>query len=208
MRLQRKLTVEEAAKKAALWPEQVEWLEGGRLYRFPGYEVAVMALLRYATALGIDHREARRLSGMPVEPPRPPALGRWLAVGAAAAVVSVVALALVLALGRDGPSAAQKRTARLAPPWKVAVDVLNGGGDINYTRRIASRIGSFGYRIEHVTKANRFDYKQTAVFFEPRGGALAQRLATQIGCGKTSPLPGGSNPRRLVVIVGPPRATC
>ena len=72
--------------------------------------------------------------------------------------------------------------------------MLNGGGDINYTRRIASRIGSFGYRIQHVTKANRFDYKQTAVFFEPGGGALAQRLATQIGCGKTSPLPGGKNP--------------
>lgn len=208
LRLQRKLTVEEAAKKAALWPEQVEWLEEGRLYRFPGYEVAVMALLRYATALGIDHREARRLSGMPVEPPRPPALGRWIAVGAAAAVVSVVALALVLAIGRDGTSAGQRRAAGLAPPWKVAVDVLNGGGDINYTRRVASRIGSFGYRIEHVTKANRFDYKQTAVFFEPGGSALAQRLATQIGCGQTSPLPGGKNPHRLVVIVGPPRATC
>ena len=36
LRLQRKLTIEEAAKKAALWPEQVEWLEEGRLYRFPG----------------------------------------------------------------------------------------------------------------------------------------------------------------------------
>ena len=52
LRLQRKLTVEEAAKRASLWPEQVEWLEEGRLYRFPGYEAAVMALLRYATALG------------------------------------------------------------------------------------------------------------------------------------------------------------
>ena len=38
LRLQRKLTIEEAAKKASLWPEQVEWLEEGRLYRFPGYE--------------------------------------------------------------------------------------------------------------------------------------------------------------------------
>src|SRR5215211_1776780 len=107
LRLQRKLTVDEAAKRAALWPEQVEWLEEGRLYRFPGYEAAVMALLRYATSLGIDHREARRLSGMPVEPPGPSALGRWIAVGAAAAVVSVVALALVLTLGRDGNSAAE-----------------------------------------------------------------------------------------------------
>jgi transcriptional regulator with XRE-family HTH domain len=208
MRLQRKLTIEEAAKRSALWPEQVEWLEEGRLYRFPGYEVAVMALLRYATALGIDHREARRLSGMPVEPPAPPALGRWIAAGAVATLIAVVAVALLLATGRDSTSAAERRAAGLAPPWKVAVDVLNGGGDINYTRRIASRIGSFGYRIEHVTKANRFDYKQTAVFFEPGGGALAQRLATQLGCGKTSPLPGGKNPRRLVVIVGPARATC
>ena len=208
MRLQRKLTVEEAAKRSALWPEQVEWLEEGRLYRFPGYEVAVMALLRYATALGIDHREARRLSGMPVEPPAPPALGRWIAAGAVATLIVMVAVALLLPNGRDGTSAAERRAAGLAAPWKVAVDVLNGGGDINYTRRIASRIGSFGYRIEHVTKANRFDYKQTAVFFEPGGGALAQRLATQLGCGKTSPLPGGKNPRRLVVIVGPARATC
>jgi len=125
-----------------------------------------------------------------------------------ATLIAVVAVALLLATGRNSTTAAQRRAAGLTPPWKVAVDVLNGGGDINYTRRIASRIGSFGYRIEHVTKANRFDYKQTAVFFEPGGSALAQRLATQIGCGKTSPLPGGSNPHRLVVIVGPPRATC
>jgi transcriptional regulator with XRE-family HTH domain len=208
MRLQRKLTVEEAAKRASLWPEQVEWLEQGRLYRFPGYEAAVMALLRYATALGIDHREARRLSGMPVEPPAPPALGRWIAAGAAAALLAVVALAFTLALGDNGTSSAERRAAGLAPPWKVAVDVLNGGGDINYTRRIASRIGSFGYRIEHVTKANRFDYRETAVYFEPGGSALAQRLAAQIGCGTTSPLPGGKNSRRLVVIVGAARATC
>jgi LytR cell envelope-related transcriptional attenuator/helix-turn-helix protein len=208
LRLQRRLTVEQAAKRAALWPEQVEWLEDGRLYRFPGYETAVMALLRYATALGIDHREARRLSGMPVEPPALRPLGRWIAAGAAAALLAVVTLALVLAFGRDGTSAAERRAAGLAPPWKVAVDVLNGGGDINYTRRVASRIGSFGYRIEHVTKANRFDYTETGVYFEPGGAALAQRLSTQIGCGKTSPLPGGKNPRRLVVIVGPPRATC
>jgi hypothetical protein len=32
---------------------------------------SVLALIRYATWLGIDHREARRLSGLPVEPPRP-----------------------------------------------------------------------------------------------------------------------------------------
>ena len=207
LRLQRKLTVEEAAKRAALWPEQVEWLEEGRLYRFPGYETAVLAMLRYATALGIDHREARRLSGMPVEPPARLPIGRWIAAAAVGAVVLTVTLAFLVGVvgkGSSGKSAA----AGLAPPWKVSVDVLNGSGDINYTRNVATRIGSFGYRIQHVTKANRFDYRDTAIYYEPGGAALATRLAGQIGCGTTRPLPGGSNARRLVVIVGPAHATC
>src|ERR671930_1045963 len=89
LRLQRKLTVEEAAKRAALWPDQVEWLEEGRLYRFPSSEAAVMALLRYATSLEIDHREARRLSGLPVEPPALRPFGRWLAGVGALALLSV-----------------------------------------------------------------------------------------------------------------------
>jgi len=207
-RLQRKLTVEEAAKRAALWPEQVEWLEGGRLYRFPGYQIAVMALLRYATSLGIDHREARRLSGMPVEPPPRRPIGRWIAAGAATAVVVAATLTFAIGLGGNGPSAAERRASTLPPPWKVSVDVLNGGGDINYTRQVASRVGSFGYRIQHVTKANRFDYRETAIYYEPGGVALATRLAQQLGCGTTRPLPGGSNVRRLVVIAGPARATC
>jgi hypothetical protein len=89
----------------------------------------------------------------------------------------------------------------------VSIDVLNGGGDINYTRRVATRIGSFGYRIQHVTRANRFDYKETSIYFEPGGGALAQRLAAQLGGVSTHPLPGGKNKRRLVVIAGPAHAT-
>jgi hypothetical protein len=71
---------------------------------------------------------------------------------------------------------------------------------------MASRVGSFGYRIEHVTRANRSDYRQTAVYFEPGGAALARRLAGQIGV-PTRPLPGGTNPHRLVVVVGPPHGT-
>lgn len=209
LRLQRKLTIEEAAKRAALWPEQVEWLEEGRLYRFPGYETAVLALLRYATALGVDHREARALSGMPVEPPAPRPVGRWIAVGSATALVVAVTLALVVGLGGSGSSSTKSRAAAgLPPPWKYSVDVLNGSGDINYTRRVATRVGSYGYGIQHVTRANRFDYPETAVYYEPGGAAAAQRLAAQIGCGTPKPLPGGTNPRRLVVIVGPAHATC
>jgi LytR cell envelope-related transcriptional attenuator/Helix-turn-helix domain len=207
LRLQRKLTIEEAAKRAALWPEQVEWLEESRLYRFPSTETAVLALLRYATALGIDHRQARALSGMPVEPPARRPVGRWIAAGAVTAIVAAVALALTVGLDGGGPSA-KSRAASLPPPWKYAVDVLNGSGDINYTRQIASRVGAFGYRIQHVTKANRFDYRETAVYYEPGGATAADRLAKQIGCGTPKPLPGGTNPRRLVVIVGAAHATC
>jgi transcriptional regulator with XRE-family HTH domain len=208
LRLRRKVSVEEAAQRAALWPQQVEWLEEGRLSSFPTSEAAVLALIRYATWLGIDHREARRLSGLPVEPPRRKQLARWIAAAAGAVVAGVLATALVLALGRNGPSAAARRAAALPPAWKYTIDVLNGGGDINYTRRLASRVGSFGYHLGHVSKANRFGYKQTVVYFEPGGETAAQRLASQLGCGTPSPLPGGNDPRRLVVIAGPPSATC
>ena len=208
LRLQRKLTVEQAAKRAALWPEQVEWLEEGKLYRFTGQNTAVLALLRYATALDVDHRAARRLSGLPVEPPARRPVGRWLAAGAATAVI--VTATVIFAIGLGGghrPSPAQLHASTLPPPWKVSIDVLNGSGDINYTRRVATRVGTFGYRIQHVTRASRFDYRQTSVYFEPGGAALAQRLATQLGGVATHPLPGGKNKRRLVVIVGPAHAT-
>src|SRR6184192_3771007 len=145
LRLQRKLTVEEAAKRAALWPDQVEWLEEGRLYRFPSSEAAVLALLRYSTALGIDQREAKRLSGLPAGPAPLKPFGRWLAIAA----------------GRSG--AKSNGAAQLLPPWRFTVAVLNGGGDINFTRQLASRIGAFGYRIERVAKAGRFGYRQTVV---------------------------------------------
>jgi transcriptional regulator with XRE-family HTH domain len=209
LRLQRKLTVDEAAKRAALWPDQVEWLEEGRLYRFPSSNAAVLALLRYATSLGVDHREARRLSGLPVEPPPRRPFARWIAAAGGTALLGVLATALLLAYGRPGGSStAARQAASLPPPWKFTIDVLNGDGDINYTRQLADRVTTFGYHLGHVTRANRFGYKQTIVYFEPGGQAAAQRLASQLGCGTVSPLPGGKDPRRLVVVAGPPSATC
>jgi transcriptional regulator with XRE-family HTH domain len=207
LRLQRKLTVEEAAKRAALWPDQVEWLEEGRLYRFPTSEAAILALLRYATSLGIDHREARRLAGLPVEPPPQRQFARWVAAAAAAALVATLLTAVFLGFGH-GSTEASKAAASLPAPWKTTVDILNGDGDINYTRQVATHVASFGYRIGHVTRADRFGYKQTVVYFEPGGQALAKRLASQLGCGVVSPLPGGHDAHRLVVITGPPSATC
>jgi transcriptional regulator with XRE-family HTH domain len=208
-RLQRKLTIDEAARRAGLSPEQVQWLEEGRVYRFPFPDDALIAVVLYATALGIEHDEARALVRLPVEP-KPDRFPRTRIVSAAAAVVVLAALGVALLGGFGGSSGARSSvvgvspTQPLPPTWRLSVDVLNGGGDIYYTRALASKVGALGYKIRRVTKANRFDYPDTAVYFEPGGDAYGARLAHQLGV-EAKPLPGGSNPRRLVVIVGPPR---
>jgi transcriptional regulator with XRE-family HTH domain len=209
-RLQRKLTVDEAARRAGISPEQIRWLEEGRVYRFPVADDALIAVVLYATALGIEQDEARALARLPVEP-KPPRFSRTRIVAVAAAVVLLAALGVALLGGFGGSSpsfgrssARNRPTQPLPPVWKLSVDVLNGGGDIYYTRALASKIGGLGYKIRRVTKANRFDYPATAVYFEPGGDVYGARLAHQLGV-DAKPLPGGSNPRRLVVIAGPPR---
>jgi transcriptional regulator with XRE-family HTH domain len=209
VRLRRKLTVEEAAKRAGIDAEEVRWLEQARVYRFPSPDAALIACLLYATALDIDRRDARKLAGLPVTPKpldvNPHA--RLVAVAAIAALLSALAVAVTFThfgLGASEGGSADKAPAKpaLPPPWRVQVDVLNGSGDINFTRRVATRIGALGYRIGRVMKASRFDYTHTAVYFEPGGREIAVRLARQIGV-VTRPLPGGKNPLRVVVIVGP-----
>jgi LytR cell envelope-related transcriptional attenuator len=205
-RMRRQLTVESAAKLARLTPDEVTWLEEGKLYRFPSGDSAALALLLYATGLGINRREARRLAGLPlVARPRREQV-RQIA-GMMIGVVLLIALVGAFALPglvRDAskPRAAAVSDQNLPPTWKVAVDVLNGSGDMNYTRSVASRIGGLAYRIDRVTRADRFDYPQTAVYFHPGGEKLADRLARQLGV-TSRPLPGGGNPDRLVVVVGP-----
>jgi hypothetical protein len=207
-RVQRQLTVEEAAKRGGLTPEEVEWIEDGRLYRFGSSEKATLALLLYATALDISRREARRLAGLPVLEAKTRARFAVVLGGLAAAVV---AAALVLTLPQllsrtDGGSAAPSPAARALPaPWKISVVVLNGGGDINYTRQVADRVGSMAYQVKRVSRAGRFDYPETAVYFPPRGEGIGRRLAEQLGV-DARPLPAGKDPRRLVVITGPRRA--
>jgi Helix-turn-helix domain/LytR cell envelope-related transcriptional attenuator len=204
-RLHRKLTVDEAARRAGLTAEQIEWLEEGRVYRFPSADDALVAVVLYATALGVDQDEARGLARLPVQP-RPERYPRSRIVGVAAGVVVLVALAVTLVggFGGGGTTKTNLQAKSLPPPWKLSVDVLNGGGDIYYTRALASKIGGLGYKIKRVARANRFDYPSTAVYFEPGGDAYGNRLAQQLGV-QAKPLPGGSNPRRLVVIAGPPR---
>jgi transcriptional regulator with XRE-family HTH domain len=210
VRLRRRLTVEEAAKRAGITVDEATWLEEGRIYRFRSTDDALLACLVYATALDLDRREARELAGLPV-PPKPldvNPLARLIAVAALAALLSALAVAVTFSHFHLGSSSTVPRRTKRGPvlpaPWTIKVDVLNGSGDINYTRRVAGRIGALGYRIGRVARANRFDYTHTAVYYEPGGFPIALRLARQIGV-VTSPLPGGTNPRRLVVIVGPHR---
>src|SRR3954453_23117044 len=96
-RLHRQLTVDEAARRANVSPEEIQWLEEGRLYRFSTPDRAVMVALLYSTALDLDHREALELAGLPT-PPLPPS--KWRRIAAAGvffAVVLAAALAVVLA---------------------------------------------------------------------------------------------------------------
>jgi transcriptional regulator with XRE-family HTH domain len=210
-RLARQLPVREAAAKAGLTEDEVAWLEEGRVYRFRTPDDALLALMLYTSALEIDHWEARQLAGLPVGPRPFRANPRKRVAALAAGAAALVALVAVFVLpgreqerAREAQAAPLAADARLPKPWQIDVDVLNGSGNITFTRRTASRIGAFGYHIARVRRANRFDYPRTAVYYEHGGYDVADRLARQLGVG-TMPLPGGKNPKRLVVIVGPPR---
>ena len=211
-RLQRRLTVDQAARRSGLTPDQVEWLEDGRVYRFPSTDHAIEATLLLAAALEVGQREARKLAGLPV-PPQPldvNPVARLIGVAAlSAALMAFVAFVVVPAVAGK-PSAAVSvdpvvaQAATLPKPWKIQVEVLNGAGDINWTRQVGSKVQSLAYTVKKVGRADRFDYPQSAVYYSPGGRLIAIRLARQLGF-VTRPLPGGANPNRLVVIVGPHR---
>src|SRR5436190_456182 len=125
-RLHRQLTVEETAKRSGLSVEQVRWLEEGRVYRFARPDDALAATVLYASALGIDNREARELAGLPVPPvpvERNP-IARLVAVGATVVALAVCATLLVVPRS-GGKHATAVNTAILPAPWRIPVTVLN-----------------------------------------------------------------------------------
>lgn len=208
-RIRRRLTLEEAAARARLTVEEVRSLEESRVWRFPTTGEALAATVVYATSLGISEREARRLAGLPVPPRLVHALWprRWLALGAFAAACTALAWSVLLpdTAGPDPAPPPPSAPAAAPPPlperWQIRVDVLNGTARGSAAAGLANEIAGLAYRIGKLADADRPDYQETRVYYPPGGEAIAERLAAELGVG-TAALPGGRDPRRLVVIVG------
>src|SRR5450759_562247 len=211
-RLRRQLSREQVAQRSGITAEQVTWLEEGRVYAFRNPEDALAAALLLASGLEIDNHEARELAGLPVLPRRIERNPRGRLAAAAALIVVSIAAAVMLGYALRGSvthvltSGSSKAT--LPATWKVEVVVENGAGDITYTRRVASRIASFGYQIASVKRASRFNYKHTTILYSNvgKGKELGKRLASQLTA-DLLPLPSGRDPLRLLVIVGPATLT-
>jgi LytR cell envelope-related transcriptional attenuator/helix-turn-helix protein len=211
-RLRRRLTLEEAAARARMAVDQVKSLEENCMYRFGSNADALAAALVYATALGISEREARQIAGLPVGSRLVEtwSLRRSMAILAFLAAVSVLVwFGLHPELRPDAPVAATPAasqtpvgpTTALPQPWEIQVDVYNGTGAGNAAASMANKVAGLAYQIGKVANATRDDYKRTLVYYPPGAQAIASRLGTQLGVG-TAALPGGDNPKRLVVIVG------
>ena len=204
-RERRDLSIKQVAYRSGLTEAEIEWLEEGRIYRFPSQNAAMLAAVVYATALGIDRFEARRLAGLPVTGAiRVNARARLIVVGALAALLSALAV-MIVAPGLQPRTrtveAEAVPNANLTPPWKLKITVENGAGDIRWTRELASRVGAMGYTITKVGKADRFDYPQTTVYYGPGGAGVGIRLARQLAV-RAEETP-GLTPTQLLVIAGP-----
>jgi hypothetical protein len=95
----------------------------------------------------------------------------------------------------------QPAPAPLPPRWQVEVDVYNGTDVGNAAAGMANRIAGLAYRMGTVTDAKQKNYRRTLVYYPPGAQDIAERLGDELGIG-TAALPGGDNPRRLVIIVG------
>lgn len=202
-RVRRRLTIEEAAARAGLDPEDLRCLEEGRIYRFRSVNAALAAALIYATSLGVSPNEARRIAGLPSVAERW-SRRRWLGILTFVVAAGALAWFAVVPEVRDRSSA--EPTAELAqklpPPWEIRVDVYNGTEVPNAAARLANEIGGpLAYRLGSVENAERLDYAETRVYYPPGSHEIAKRLAEELDV-ETAALPGGDDPNRLLVIVG------
>jgi LytR cell envelope-related transcriptional attenuator len=207
-RLRRRLTVEEAAARAGMGIDEVKSLEENRMYRFGSSANALAAALVYATALGISQREAREMAGLPVASGFLRTSRRRRAAALTVFVVMSLMLGWFVARPQLAPSGEspplatpQAHAEPLLPHWEIQVDVYNGTGVGNAAAGLANEVAGLAYRIGAVQDARRKDYLETLVYYPPGAEGIAHRLARELGIGVTA-LPGGDDPRRLVVVVG------
>jgi hypothetical protein len=201
-RARKGMTREEAAALTALSVDEITWLEEGRLYRYRSAHGAVAAATIYASALGVEHREALELAGRPVPPRgRDSRRPRLLVLGGVALVLLLVIVSLGALSWLTGATGGSSSASKLPPTWRVHVSVLNGSGDLYATRKVADKIGALAYQLGPIRPADNFDYKDTAVYYEPQAEGVAKRLAESL-CVGTKPLP-SERGKRVVVIVGP-----
>ena len=212
-RLRRRLTLEEAAALTSLEIDDIKSLEESRTYRFPSTADAIAAIVVYASALGITEREARELAGLPVSSVVERwSLRRWTIVlgflGVVAAFLVFVLRPQLFPAGPPAPTAPAVKPSPAAVPlperWEIQVDVYNGTRQGNAASSLANEIAGMAYGIGEVRDADRRNYAETRVYYPPGAEAIAQRLASELGV-KTTALPGGDDPSRLVVIVGQSR---
>jgi transcriptional regulator with XRE-family HTH domain len=204
-RARRQLTVEEAARRSGLTRDQVTWLETGRVYAFRTPEDALAATMLLCAALDLDTHTARELVGLPT-------LHRVLERnprGRLGVIVSLVVVTAIVAAAsgyfwRTGALPGTTRGNGLPPRATVAVAVLNGGGDVNYARRVAGRLQTLGYAVPRVAPADAFNHRATDVEYGPGAERVARRLANDL-CVPLKALPAGSRANTVVVITGPAR---
>jgi hypothetical protein len=207
-RLSRRLTLEQAAARAHMDVDAVKSLEDNCIYRFGSNADAIAAALVYAASLRISEREARRIAGLPATPRLDPwSFRRTLAALSflltCTALVWFVARPELFPATPAAAAAGPARPAAVALPerWQIEVDVYNGTSIGNAAAGMANQIAGLAYRMGLVGDAKQKNYARTLVYYPPGGEAIAKRLAGELGVG-TAALPGGDNPRRLVVIVG------
>jgi hypothetical protein len=191
--------------------DAVKSLEENCMYRFGSNADALAAALVYASALGISKREARELAGLPVRSRLVESwtMRRGLALlGFAAAAFALAWFARPELSPTEAAAPARVVTrpavAPLPPPWEIEVDVYNGTRLGNAAAGVANEVAGLAYRIGAVGDARTRTYLRTLVYYPPGAEEIAKRLAGDLGVG-TQALPGGDNPRKLVVIVGKTR---
>jgi hypothetical protein len=205
------LTLEQAALRANMDVDAVKSLEDNCVYRFGSNADALAAALVYAASLRITEREARQLAGLPAAPRLDPwSLRRTVA--ALAFLLTCFALAWFIARPQLFPATEAQAAPATAPAtepatpilpdrWEIEVDVYNGTTAGNAAAGFANQVAGLAYHIGNVDDAQKKNYERTLVYYPPGAEDIAERLAGELGIG-TAALPGGDNPRRLVVIVG------